>query len=577
MRLPDARGPLLALSFTLPFLIVAVAKAQDPPPSTFAPLAGAGSCFQQPAGNDDAVLDDCLPGSGLSGAGALSVTPDQRNVYVAAGASDAIVAFGRAEDGRLEPLGCISADGGDGRFGSDGKCRDGDALVGARRVVVSPDGRFVYVLAYGSHALAWFERDPETGALEQRGCLKAQPRGGHCGGAWGLWQPSDLAIAPDGTSVYVSSPEDDSLTTFARDAETGAVVWAGCVSRSGSDGLCTDATGMDGAASIAIAPDGATVFLTAGRAGALDWFARDRATGLLTQSGCLRETPVKGGSCTQSTDVAQIADVLAAPDGNTIYAATRSSLVEFRRSDDGSALERVACTENVAPHGDDAVDPGDDDEGEEEDDEDWDDEEDEEELMDAGGCAPAKALDWVGQLAITPDARTLVATGADLTAFARDEGGGLRQLGCAQYYLTYRSCLQSDRVRGVSWAEVSPDGRTMYVTSASGVSGYTLAAAVASARATVAARRPVALRVGCPRRKRRACAVRVRFGGTASHARRPAVRIAAGRYATLRVAVPRALRRAVRARGRLRATVRLRDRSTRTKVIRRSVVLRAAR
>jgi hypothetical protein len=117
----------------------------------------------------------------------------------------------------------------------------------------------------------------------------------------------------------------------------------------------------------------------------------------------------------------------------------------------------------------------------------------------------------------------------------------------------------------------------MYVTSASGVSGYTLAAAVASARATVAARRPVTLRVGCPKRKRRACAVRVRFGGAARHARRPVVRIAAGRYAMLRVALPRALRQAVRARGRVRATVRLRDRSTRTKVIRRSVVLRAAR
>ena len=575
MWLPDVRGQLLALSFTLPFLIVAVAKAQDPPPSTFAALAGAGSCFQQPAGNDATVYDDCEPASGLSGAGGAAIAPDQRNVYAVAGASNAIVTFARAENGTLSALGCISADGGDGRFGSDGMCRDGDALVGAFRVLVSPDGRFVYVLARGSHAISWFARDPETGALEQLGCLKAAPRGGRCGGAWGLWNPADLAMTPDGTSLYVASPDDDSLTTFTRDAGTGNLVWAGCVSNSGSDGLCADGTGMNGAQAISVAPDGATVYLTAAGAGALDWFARDPETGLLTQRGCLRELPVTGGSCTQSGDVSSIQDVVAAPDGETVYVATNSSLVEFRRGQDGASLTRMACTRQAEPQGDDAIEPpdedGDDDPGD--DDEDWEDDEDEEEeLMDAGDCAPAKALSWVQQLAVTPDGRTLVAAGADLTAFAR-EAAGLRQLGCVQYELTYRSCLQSDRVRGVSTAEVSPDGRTLYVTSASGVAGYTLAAAVTTTRTAVTARR-ARLRVGCPRAKRRACAVRVRFGGSG---RPVAVRIARGRYATLRVALPRALRQAVRARGRVRATVRLRDRSTRTRVIRRSVVLRAAR
>ena len=86
--------------------------------------------------------------------GGLTVAPDQRNVYAVAAASNAIVAFARGEDGRLSPLGCISADGGDGRYGSDGKCRDGDALVGAFRVLVSPDGRLVYVLARGSNGVA---------------------------------------------------------------------------------------------------------------------------------------------------------------------------------------------------------------------------------------------------------------------------------------------------------------------------------------------------------------------------------------------------------------------------------------
>ena len=122
---------------------MAVAKARTRHRPRCAALAGAGSCLQQPAGNDATVYDDCEPASGLSGAGGLAIAPDQRNVYAVAGASNAIVTLARAEDGTLSALGCISADGGDGRFGSDGMCRDGDALVGAFRVLVSPDGRFV--------------------------------------------------------------------------------------------------------------------------------------------------------------------------------------------------------------------------------------------------------------------------------------------------------------------------------------------------------------------------------------------------------------------------------------------------
>jgi hypothetical protein len=85
---------------------------------------------------------------------------------------------------------------------------------------------------------------------------------------------------------------------------------------------------------------------------------------------------------------------VAAPDGETLYVATNSSLVEFRRGENCAAVTRTACTRQSEPQGDDAVNsPDEDDEGDEGDDEDdgsGDDEE--EELMDAGDCAPAKAL-----------------------------------------------------------------------------------------------------------------------------------------------------------------------------------------
>ena len=77
-------------------------------------------------------------------------------------------------------------------------------------------------------------------------------------------------MTPDGTRLYVASPDDDSLTTFTRDAGTGHLVWAGCVSNSGSAGLCADGTGDERRPAISVAPDGGTVYLTAGGAGALD-------------------------------------------------------------------------------------------------------------------------------------------------------------------------------------------------------------------------------------------------------------------------------------------------------------------
>ena len=566
------RGGLAAGAVIAQLACGAQTVAAQPTPSTFGEMTGDGSCFAQPAGTPESTAPGCGAASGLGNPAGVAVSPDQRNVYAAGPGSNAVVSFARDEAGRLRPLGCISADGGDGRFGTDGFCVDGDALLGVNQVVVSPDGLFVYAIAASSNALSWFARDAETGALTQGGCLKAAPRGDRCSGSFGLWDPQDLAIAPDGRNLYVSSSVDDSVTTLTRDAETGAVAWTGCVSGSGSDGLCADGTGMDGASSLAGSPDGATIYLASGRAGALSWFDRDPATGALVQRGCLREVPVERGSCSSSEDVEGISDVLASADGNDVYVATPSTVVDFRRDPDGR-LERVACVEHAEPAGDDRVAP--DEEDEEEDEEEEDEGEEDAELAAAEPCGPAKALMGVNHLAGTPDGRTIVASGYALTAFAREGGGVLRQLACAESHASYRSCLASPRVEGVRSATISPDGTTMYVTSSNGVSAYTLAAAPAAVSARVTGHRRAVVRVGCPAAKRRACAVRVALG-----LRRPGwsagrVRIASGRVRTVAARVPVRLWRALSGHRRVRTVVRVRDLSTRTTPARGAVRVRA--
>src|SRR5918997_5244635 len=55
------------------------------------------------------------------------------------------------------------------------RCADGRRLTSPEDIVISPDGRFAYVAAIGSHALAIFRRDRGTGFLTQlrgrRGCV----------------------------------------------------------------------------------------------------------------------------------------------------------------------------------------------------------------------------------------------------------------------------------------------------------------------------------------------------------------------------------------------------------------------
>ena len=59
------------------------------------------------------------------------------------------------------------------------RCAPGRFVTSPEDVVVSPDGRFVYVASFGNHAIAIFARNRRTGRLTQlpgrRGCMHHQP------------------------------------------------------------------------------------------------------------------------------------------------------------------------------------------------------------------------------------------------------------------------------------------------------------------------------------------------------------------------------------------------------------------
>src|SRR5215211_732216 len=175
-RLGRPAGIAVAALLALP----AQSAPQDFPASaSFAQLAGTSGCLVQPGFENG---EGCARARAVRAATALEVTPDQRQVYVVSGVepdgSNAIAGFARQQaTGALTAAGCVSDAGGDGRVGTDGFCTDGDALRGASDLAITPDGRFVYVVASSSSGVTWFERDATTAALTQRGCLIVFARG----------------------------------------------------------------------------------------------------------------------------------------------------------------------------------------------------------------------------------------------------------------------------------------------------------------------------------------------------------------------------------------------------------------
>src|SRR3954453_10232052 len=123
-----------------------------------------------------------------------------------------------AQPGALTQQTCVS-ESGDG-----GRCADGSGLGDASALAISPDGRNVYVVAKATQSLALFDRDAASGALTERGCLTLWALGdpGCARVPAGLTAPMAVTVSADGLSVYVANLYSE-VTVLKRDARTGAL------------------------------------------------------------------------------------------------------------------------------------------------------------------------------------------------------------------------------------------------------------------------------------------------------------------------------------------------------------------
>lgn len=322
---------------------VAIFK-RDPATGTLTQLEGKAGCI------NNTGSWGCAQARGLEGAISATVTPDGQNTYIASHDASAVAVFKRNHvTGELTQLkgdkGCVSMDGWPG-------CAIGRGLGSAWSPVVSLDGKNVYVTGAGgiSNALAIFSRNAANGELTQldgkQGCWSGFGRdqtsdsgrnGENCSLGRALWAAEQVAISPDGESIYVASGISHGVAVFKREPAYGSLVQlqreAGCVvSRTWGGGPgdedCAKGRGLEYATAVAVSPDGNSVYTSSWGVGEVAAFDRNHFDGSLSQlrgkAGCIGAKGSREG-CSFGRGLTTATSVVTSPDSRNVYMAAYGS------------------------------------------------------------------------------------------------------------------------------------------------------------------------------------------------------------------------------------------------------------
>ncbi|MCB1560093.1 MAG: beta-propeller fold lactonase family protein [Xanthomonadales bacterium] len=208
--------------------------------------------------------------TGLTGSTALAISPDGRSLY-AVGSTDSSLAV-LARDTGSGALSFVEAE----VNGADDVADTGASVANMDRpsaVVVAPDGKQVYVSASFGNAVVVFGRTDAQGSTDDGKLSFITSHSDGLLGVDGLSGASDLLITPDGTQLYASGEAEDAVVLFNR-ASDGSLTWQKAWRR-GTAGV----VGMDGPRALSLSPDGKEIYVTGWNDNSLTVFARTVASG----------------------------------------------------------------------------------------------------------------------------------------------------------------------------------------------------------------------------------------------------------------------------------------------------------
>ncbi len=193
-------------------------------------------------------------------------------------------------------------------------------------------------LAAAQPALAAPAPGDNVGGLVSLGCVSdlAGVCGTSAGATGGLGTAHSVVLSPDGKNAYVAS-ENGALSTFTRDAATGALTFSACIKDASSTEACPQNSAhsgdLAGAHAVGISPDGKFVYVAAstGSTDAVTVFSRDSGSGALTPvtsttssttNGCISE---ELATCRSAVGLKGVANLVVT--GPSVYAISPSGTV----------------------------------------------------------------------------------------------------------------------------------------------------------------------------------------------------------------------------------------------------------
>src|SRR4051812_28236208 len=181
-----------------------------------------------------------------------------------------------------------------------------------------------------------------------------------------------------------------------------------CLSADGSGGQCASAHSGGTLNRVLVAPGGTTAYVTSsqafmGFANALLVFNRDPVTGRLTQragrAGCISQDSTEG-ECDLSRLLGGRGSMALSPDGNQLYVLGAAGVVVFDVLAGGALQQKPGRSGCITNDGSDTSADG--------------------------VCTDARGMQGpLGELALSPDGKTLYVGGAQLAAFSRSPGTGV--------------------------------------------------------------------------------------------------------------------------------------------------------